>query len=90
MFRYIIHLSIYKERTENVDLRILTVIYEFAKCPHPNKSVSLYKLANLQRVSFSPLTNAVVSTPGRSLMGVTNPEPKSNSSKKEKKGVAKD
>lgn len=56
--------------------RILTVIYEFAKCAHPNKSVSLYKLANLQRVSFSPFTNAAVSIPGKSLMGVTIPRPK--------------
>lgn len=54
----------------------LTEIYVFARCAHPSKSASLYKLASLQRVSFSPFTYEDVSAPGRSLIGVTMPRPK--------------
>lgn len=54
----------------------LTEMYVFARCAHPNKSVSLYRLASLQRVSFSPFTYDDVSAPGRSLIGVTMPRPK--------------
>lgn len=51
-------------------------MYVFARCAHPNKSASLYRLASLQRVSFSPFTYEDVSAPGRSLIGVTMPRPK--------------
>lgn len=54
----------------------LTEIYVFASCAHPNKSTSLYRLASLQRVSFSPFTYEDVSAPGRSLIGVTMPRPR--------------
>ena len=54
----------------------LTEIYVFARWAHPNKSASLYRLASLQRVSFSPFTYEDVSAPGRSLIGVTMPRPK--------------
>lgn len=57
----------------------LTEIYVFASCAHPNKSTSLYRLASLQRVSFSPFTYEDVSAPGRSLIGVTMPRPKRKS-----------
>ena len=51
-------------------------MYVFARWAHPNKSASLYRLASLQRVSFSPFTYEDVSAPGRSLIGVTMPRPK--------------